>query len=87
MRSASTKAAGPKVRACEMGVMLDVPMRLLLLIALGLTTLALTCVCVEWRPQVGLHTAIIDGVVLYDQYEFATPTVRTYVPSMVFVVI
>merc|ERR1711937_6424 len=41
------------------------------------------CVCVEWRPQVGLHTAIIDGVVLYDQYEFATLTVRTYVPSMV----
>lgn len=66
-----------------MGVMLDVPMRLLLLIALGSTTLALMCVCVEWRPQVGLHTAIIDGVVLYDQYEFATPTVRTYVPSMV----
>ena len=66
------------------GVVLDVPMRLTTPSAMGLTTLALICVCV-WKdgPKLDCRVQTIDGVVLYGQYESANPGVRTSSTSMV----
>jgi len=68
----------------EIGVVLDVPMRLTTPSAMGLTTLTLICVCV-WKdgPKLDCRVRTIDGVVLYGQYESANPGVRTSSTSMV----